>query len=274
MGKTKVQPHWYEYIAANRFDMTQAAMGKVLGVNKSCVGRFMKLHNLSIPASLSRQMAANSLRNKTSFTQKEDAYIRQHYQTTSMKGIARVLGRSNGGVRLRMERMGLYLSDAEIEKRQQNSRFKKGHSTFNKGKKWDDYMPPLSVEKIKNAGYLYEKGHKPHNTYMNHFIVKQRFHKKDGYARNYLKINDGNWVLLRRYIWEQRNGPVPAGHVIATKDGNPLNDTIENLELVSRKEWVLRHSIHRYPEEMKTTFKILGKINKKIKNYDTNHSRP
>ena len=68
----------------------------------------------------------------------------------------------------------------------------------------------------------------------------------------------------------------PAAPSTITKDGVTvlrnlvLNDAIENLELVSRKEWVLRHSIHRYPEEMKKTFKILGKINKKIQKHEHN----
>lgn len=38
---------------------------------------------------------------------------------------------------------------------------------------------------------------------------------------------------LHRYIWRKHNGEIPKGHHIHHKDGDPLNNDIENLECIS-----------------------------------------
>lgn len=42
--------------------------------------------------------------------------------------------------------------------------------------------------------------------------------------------------LLHRVIWEEHYGEIPKGYVVHHKDGNKLNNDIENLELMSLKE--------------------------------------
>lgn len=39
-----------------------------------------------------------------------------------------------------------------------------------------------------------------------------------------------------RLVWRAHNGDIPAGHVIHHSDGNPLNNSIENLQCLSRSE--------------------------------------
>lgn len=55
-----------------------------------------------------------------------------------------------------------------------------------------------------------------------------------------VKIRDesGNnvWKTKHVHVWEQANGPVPEGHVIMFGDGNPRNNSLDNLICVSRKQ--------------------------------------
>lgn len=47
--------------------------------------------------------------------------------------------------------------------------------------------------------------------------------------------------ISKKYIWEKANGPVPKGHVLILKDGDPLNLKLDNLELITRAELIARN---------------------------------
>lgn len=48
---------------------------------------------------------------------------------------------------------------------------------------------------------------------------------------------------LHRAIWEDANGPVPDGCDIHHRDGNPLNNALDNLECIAAMEHRRQHSI-------------------------------
>lgn len=52
----------------------------------------------------------------------------------------------------------------------------------------------------------------------------------------------GRWVPYHRHLWEQENGPIPAGHNLIFRDGNTMNCALDNLELISRAENVKRNT--------------------------------
>ena len=54
----------------------------------------------------------------------------------------------------------------------------------------------------------------------------------------------GHWVGKAKWVWEQANGPVPEGHVIAVMDGDEANCAIENLECVPRSVMARRNAYH------------------------------
>jgi len=56
---------------------------------------------------------------------------------------------------------------------------------------------------------------------------------KGGYLRGTVR---GRRVLMHQFVWEERYGPIPIGHVIHHKDNDPANNALENLELVPRNE--------------------------------------
>ncbi|HUS37324.1 MAG TPA: HNH endonuclease signature motif containing protein [Verrucomicrobiae bacterium] len=56
----------------------------------------------------------------------------------------------------------------------------------------------------------------------------------------YLRETKGERRLLHWVVWEEFNGPIPAGHQITFKDGNNRNFSISNLALESRKAGLRR----------------------------------
>jgi hypothetical protein len=69
------------------------------------------------------------------------------------------------------------------------------------------------------------------------------------FKRRELKNGKRTTRYLHRDIWEKYNGPIPDGFVIHHRDGNPLNNTLENLECVPEYE----HRIKRYHQHKIST---------------------
>lgn len=74
-------------------------------------------------------------------------------------------------------------------------------------------------------------------------------HKRGGDTRAFIKVAEPNvWIPNARYVWEQSNGPIPAGYAIHHIDHNPLNDDITNLELVRTADHLERHRAEYLPK--------------------------
>ena len=78
-------------------------------------------------------------------------------------------------------------------------------------------------------------------------IGTERVHS-DGYV--YLRIASG-CVPKHRYVWEQANGAVPEGYVVAFRDGNRQNCDLTNLYLLSRADNARRRVSEETPEARK-----------------------
>lgn len=106
--------------------------------------------------------------------------------------------------------------------------FAKGGRPHNLGKQ----MP----YNANSARTQFKKGGLPHNAKsLGHERVS-----KDGYVE--ISVAETNphtgygrrYVLKHRHLWEQRNGPVPEGHVLKAIDGNRLNTDPSNWTLIQR----------------------------------------
>lgn len=72
--------------------------------------------------------------------------------------------------------------------------------------------------------------------------LRLRYRRREKKQRAWVKAAEGRWKLRAVIVWEETHGPVPRAHLIHHKDGNPLNDDPENLQLVTRAEHL---SVHR-----------------------------
>lgn len=65
--------------------------------------------------------------------------------------------------------------------------------------------------------------------------------------RNYFRAGHGDHVKrgrtsLHRDVWTFANGPISDGHDVDHKDGNPLNNAIDNLQLLTEAEHHAKHA--------------------------------
>lgn len=131
--------------------------------------------------------------------------------------------------------------------------FKKGQKSWNKGTKG-----LTSANKTS-----FKKGQVPHN----HRPVGSERISKDGYVQVKTK-EPRTWELKHRLVWEKEAGPVPNDHVVFHKDGDKLNNSPDNLCLISRTELIRLNQMSRtddlryteLPEELKSTVLLLAKV--------------
>lgn len=123
-------------------------------------------------------------------------------------------------------------------------------------KKTPEYRSNLSSRLAKNAkAGAFKKGCHVYNTRP---IGATR---KNFRGETVIKIaQPSQWIFLKQKIWEDANGPIPENHVIGYKDGNKDNCVLENLELVDKRDLMLKHSIHNLPPEIKELVQLRGNI--------------
>lgn len=107
--------------------------------------------------------------------------------------------------------------------------FKKGHETFNKGKKM-----PADVY-TRCAPTMFKKGQLPKNTKEGDGAISIRYDNR-GVPVKHIRIALGKWVYLSRYNYEKHIGPIPPGHIVIYKDGDTMNCEPGNLALMSRAD--------------------------------------
>lgn len=118
-------------------------------------------------------------------------------------------------------------------------RFEKGHKTFNKGKKWIDYMNVDSQNNCRKT--TFKKGNQPHN----HRPVGSERITKDGYIQ--IKVKEPNkWQLKHRFIYEKANGKIPKGTKLIFLDGNRFNFELSNLQIITCEQSLIMNQNHYF----------------------------
>ena len=170
------------------------------------------------------------------YTEEQKQFVREHVADRRFPELARMFNERFGTdyrvsqIQCLVYRLGLGngLNGVGLVERGMPYRFQKGHTPFNKGKKGISF-PGMEATQFK-------KGHVPHNWVP---IGSERV-TKDGIVQ--VKVQEGkfqhNWKSKHELIWEEHNGPLPAGHVIIFGDGNRRNFDINNLICVSRAQLV------------------------------------
>jgi len=76
--------------------------------------------------------------------------------------------------------------------------------------------------------------------------VSIRTETHTGSLRAWVKVAEPNvWRKRAVVVWEQHNGPVPAGSIVHHRDHDSLNDALGNLVLKTRSEHALEHVASR-----------------------------
>jgi len=199
--------------------------------------------------------------------------IRERYPFEPTKKIADDLGLSESSVYNRAFAMGVKKDPVYLRSTQfppgylggKATQFKKGQAPPNKGQK----MSTEVYQKV--ARTMFKKGSKPTNTQPIGTIHQRR--DTGGKMYQYIKLADCNWQLLNRYTWEQHNGPIPKGMVVVYKDGDYLNNDINNLLMITKKENMARNTIQRLPKELQQVMRLKCKLIKKINNNGTKQTK-
>ena len=164
------------------------------------------------------------------WTDEQISYLVDNYDKITNEEIGKYLGKSYDAICKKACKMKLK-KPSHFFKIPSSGRFGDGHKPWNTGTKGV----------CKGSSTTFRQGNRPHNAYDDNGIIVLR---KDsgGHLYKWYKIADANWVLYHRWVWEQRNGEIPEGYIVAFKDGDRNNCDINNLELITRKENRVRNS--------------------------------
>lgn len=205
--------------------------------------------------------------NNHRWTAQQTATLRQLYPDLPSAEIAAQLGIATKQVYYKAHKMGLKKSALFYATRDagrlngvrgQQTRFKPGQSSWNKGKKFD------AGGRSKETRFT--KGQRPH-TWLP--IGTERV-SAEGYLER--KLTDTgctrrDYVPVHRIVWRDAGRDIPPGHALVFKDGNKRNFDLDNLELVTRQELMRRNSYHNnYPKEVGEIIQLRSALNRKINN--------
>ena len=138
-----------------------------------------------------------------------------------------------------------------------DTKFKKGQTSWNKGRK----MSTEQYEKCKET--MFQKGN-----LSNARPVGDERIDMNGYT--YIKVKQPNkWVLKHRWLYEKEKGEIPKGYNLIFADGNKQNLNLDNLILVSNSELFIMNQKGLYKQDKELTksgaivAKVLDKVNKR-----------
>lgn len=196
------------------------------------------------------------------YSQLEDDFLKENVKGITLKELTKKFN----------EQFNLTLTESAIANRKNTlklssgitgGQFQKGHSTHNKGKKWNEYMSKEG--QLNCLKTTFKKGNIPHN----HRPIGSERITQDGYVE--IKIKEPNvFVLKHRWLWEQKYGKIPKDKIIIFLDGNKQNLDLDNLALINRKENLTMNNNelrYQYKELTKTGInlaKVIIKTNERF----------
>lgn len=241
MGKV-LSPENEQFILDNYLKLSGKQMADQFGCSSTAVYRFMRIKGLIVPKELSRKFASSQLIGRTVVTPEQDEQIKKLYLEVPIKRLAKHLGIGDTALIIRMRTLNLIVPREIIEQRIADSRLKKGLIPLNKGMKQVDYMTPEAI--AKTISTRFKKGNNNHNTLFDGCITVRDGHvnRPGNKPHKYIRLSKAKWKALQIYNWENVNGPVPKGHILACLDGDTLNCNPSNWEVITKAENATRNS--------------------------------
>lgn len=207
---------------------------------------------------------------KHQWTPEQDQFLSAQYPHKRAEDVAAALGIRLNAVYRRAKHLGL--SKSEDFKNSAASgrlngvqgtatRFASGHVPWTKGQKGIHLSPDTE----------FKKGMRPVN-YME--VGAEKMHM--GYV--WVKVAEGGWPAAWRpkhhVIWERTHGVAPPPtHLLSFRDRDRFNFAVENLELISRSDWIRRHTRHNLPKEIADLMALQGALTRQINKRSKAHGQ-
>lgn len=130
MPKTLITPEIAAYIKDNYLKQSGASIAKKFGIKRNIIYHFEKKEKLIIPKELKLKFRIDELKKrqtgKSSFTVKEDEFIKENYLNLPVKTIANMIGRSGCGVIGALKRLNLVIPQSLADERKKAGMYRKG----------------------------------------------------------------------------------------------------------------------------------------------------
>lgn len=198
---------------------------------------------------LRANMGAN---NKRLLTDMQHEFLLEHMKGCMNQSLTDLMNKTFN-LNLTRQQIKSYKKNHKLPSSGVTGYFPKGHIPHNKGKKFPN--TPY------NSGML-KKGHTPHN-YMP--VGSERING-DGYVD--IKIaNPNKWKQKHIILWEKAHKcKKPASYVIIFADRNRLNFDIDNLLLVSKREFLKmnQQGLIKNDIELTKTGQLIAKLQNKV----------
>ena len=221
---------------------------------------------------------------KRTWSQKELATLRELYPHQRTADVAALLGIELQQVYSKASFLGLRKSDAFAASDKSGRTFKGGTlgqaTQFRPGQKpWN--TGTHYVAGGRSAETRFKKGEMSGAAQHNYAPIGTLRVSKDGYLER--KMTDDHslyparrWTFVHRIVWEQANGPIPAGHIVAFRKGQFTNQvellTADRLECISRAENCHRNSVWRKDPELAKLYQLKGAITRQVNRIkESNH---
>ena len=219
--KTVITNEIADYINKNYLLLPSRQLAEKLNISKTPVLRYLKLNNLTVPLAIQKEWKRRASIAKP-YNKKELDFIVENISSMTIKDIAKKFKRCNNKILVEIKALGLqHIVDAK----KKASYFQKGIVPANKGKKLEDFMKPETIAKFK--ANQYKKKHIPHNAKQNFTEVKRI--DTSGKIYTLIKVPGERKLMLKnRFVWQEENGVIPAGHNIIFKDGDTENFDLTN----------------------------------------------
>jgi len=207
----------------------------------------------------------------------EVALLQRAYPHLPTRHVALALGRPIQNVYAKATHLGLAKSSAFLATDKsgrifkggtlgQATQFKPGHTSWTKGLKGVVGVQPECRRTQFKPGTL--------NGRAVHLVMPVGAHRvnADGYLDRKVSEQPGpqnlRWRPVHRLVWEAAHGPVPAGHAVVFRQGrfstDPALITVDALELITRRELMLRNTVHRYGPEVAKAVQLRGALQRQI----------
>ena len=198
------------------------------------------------------------------YSPSELAYLREHYADTSNDILGKVLNRNPRSVAQKARKLGLQKSPEFLA--EHGGRFQVGLQPWNKG------VPGSTGTQEACRATQFKPG-RPAELAANYKPIGSIRVAKGGILEQ--KVTDDRslyparrWKSVHSLVWEREVGPIPAGHIVVFKAGQ-FTDQVEQitpgrLECITRRENMLRNTVHRYGKEIAQIVQLRGVINRHI----------